>query len=172
MAFGVLMGAFAIGNLVGLAVAASTPRPSSATMRVVVLGFLGTCGAVVTSLGVITHLGIDVVVLAALGGGNGYLAIVLFTWVQSRTPPELLGRTVSIVTFAGIGLVSVSQAGAGAIARWDLEAMFTISGLFVLATTVWAATRPGLQALTAGLSAECPSPISNSTATPKKEPTP
>jgi hypothetical protein len=150
-AFGVLMGAFAIGNLGGLVVAGATRPPSSATMRGVVLGFLSAYGIVVMSLGVITHLGLDAILLATLGAGNGYLAITLFTWVQGRTPPELLGRTVSVVTFAGIGLVSVSQAAAGAVARWDLEALFTISGLFVLATTIWAATRPGLRALTDSL---------------------
>ena len=171
-AFGVLMGAFAIGNLVGLVVAASTPRPSSATMRAVVVGFLAANGVVVMSLGAVTHVGTDAVLLAALGGGNGYLAIVLFTWVQGRTPPELLGRTVSIVTFAGIGLVSVSQAAAGAIARWDLDALFAMSGLLVLATTVWAASRPGLQALTDSLGGVRPTAIPNFETTPEKEPTP
>lgn len=171
-AFGVLMGAFAIGNLGGLVVAASTGRPSSATMRAVVVGTLGAYGVVVMSLGAITHLGIDAVLLAALGGGNGYLAIVLFTWVQGRTPPELLGRTVSIVTFAGIGLVSVSQAAAGAVARWDLDVLFAVSGAFVLATTVRAATHPGLRALTDSLDDARPTSISNLEPIPEKEPTP
>lgn len=150
-AFGVLMGAFALGNLVGLVVAGSTRPPSSVAMRVVVLGFLGGNGVVVSSLGVINRLGVDAALLAALGAGNGYLAITLFTWVQGRTPPELLGRTISVVTFAGLGTVSVSQAAAGAVARWDLDALFATSGLLVLATTVRAATRPGLRSLTDSL---------------------
>lgn len=145
-AFGLLMGSFAIGNLVGLVVAGTTRPLSSRTMQVVVLGFLGAFGFVVASLGFVVHLGLDVALLAVLGAGNGYLAITMFTWVQGRTPPELLGRTISVVTFAGIGLVSASQAASGLVARWDLDALFAISGLLVLATTAWVATRPGLRA--------------------------
>ena len=153
MAFGVLMGAFAIGNLAGYLVAGAAPRPSSTTMRVIVVGVFTAFGATIASLGLLTHLWLDAGLLIALGVGNGYLAISLFTWVQARTPEDMLGRTMSLVTFSSIGLVSISQAAAGAFARWDLDGLFLISGGLVLAVTAWIATQPGLRAFTDSITA-------------------
>ncbi len=153
MAFGVLMGAFAIGNLTGYLVAGTAGHPSSATMRAIVLGVLAGFGAAIASFGVATHLWLDATLLAGLGVGNGYLAISLFTWIQARAPQDMLGRTMSLVTFASLGLVSISQAAAGAFARWDLDALFLFSGGLVLATTAWSTTRPGLRAFTDSLTA-------------------
>ncbi len=163
MAYGVLMGAFSIGNLAGYLVAGGSGQPSSATMRAIVLGVLASFGTVIASLGLATHLWFDASLLAGLGIGNGYLAISLFTWIQSRTHHDMLGRTMSLVTFASLGLVSISQAAAGALARWDLDALFLFSGGLTLATTAWSATRPGLRAFTDSLTADSP---------PDKEPNP
>ncbi len=153
MAFGVLMGAFAIGNLAGYLVAGAAPQPSSATMRVIVVGVFAAFGATIASLGLATHMWLDTGLLAALGVGNGYLAISLFTWVQARTPEDMLGRTMSLVTFSSLGLVSISQAAAGTIARWDLDGLFLFSGSLVLGATTWIATRPGLRAFTDSITA-------------------
>ncbi len=151
MAFGVLMGAFAVGNLAGYALAASTRPPSGRTMGAIVVGVLTCYGVVIASLSVVAQLGIDAVLLTGLGAGNGYLAITLFTWIQARTPHEILGRTVSLITFSSLGLVSVSQAAAGAVSRWNLDALFALSGCLVLATTAWAAAQPGFGTFTASL---------------------
>ena len=151
MAFGVLMGAFAAGNLAGYFVAGATRSPSSTTMRLIVLGVLTSYGAVVGSLSVITHTGLAAALLAGLGAGNGYLALTLFTWIQARTPEEMLGRTMSLVTFASLGLVSISQAVAGAVGKWDLDALFLLSGALVLGTAAVVADRPGLHAFTDSL---------------------
>ena len=151
MAFGVLMGAFAVGNLTGILVAGATRRPSSAVMRAIVVGVLAGFGAVIASLGVATNLWFDTALLAGLGVGNGYLGISLFTWIQARTPEDMLGRTMSLVTFASLGLVSISQAAAGMAARWDLDALFLLSGGLVLVTTAGCAIRPGLRAFTDNL---------------------
>jgi MFS family permease len=153
MAFGILMGAFAVGNLIGYVVAGGTEQPSSATMRAIVLSVLASFGAVIASLGLAIHLWVDSALLGALGLGNGYLAITLFTWIQARTPSDMLGRTMSLVTFASIGLVSISQATAGAVARWDLDALFLCSGGLVLTATAWSAGRPSFRAFTDSLTA-------------------
>jgi MFS family permease len=151
MAFGVLMGAFAGGNLAGYVLAAATRPPSSTTMRFVLLGDLAGYGAVIGSLGFLAHTGVDAALLVGLGAGNGYLALTLFTWIQARTAQEMLGRTMSLLTFASLGLVSISQAIAGGVGKWDLDALFLLSGALVLGTTAVVATRPGLRAFTDSL---------------------
>ena len=151
MAFGVLMAAFAAGNLGGYVLAGSTRPPSSATMRIVVVGVLAGYGAVIFVLSAIASTGVAAALLVGLGAGNGYLALTLFTWIQARTPHEMLGRTMSLLTFASLGLVSISQAVAGAVGKWDLDALFVLSGALVLGTTAVVATRPALRAFTDSL---------------------
>lgn len=156
LAFGVLMAGFAVGNLVGYVVAGTTGTPSSKTMARVVVGVLAGHGAVIATLGFVTNTVIGAGLLAGLGLGNGYLAISLFTWIQSRSPEEFLGRTMSMLTFASLGFVSMSQAAAGAVSRWDLDGLFLISGCLVMATTVWAAVNPNLRDFTDSLTAPRP----------------
>jgi hypothetical protein len=83
--------------------------------------------------------------LFLLGLGNGYIAIILFTWMQTRTPKEMLGRTMSILIFSNTGLVPVSQAISGAVSKWDLNLMFAFAGALVLLVTLWAVFQPELK---------------------------
>jgi hypothetical protein len=52
-----------------------------------------------------------------LGAGNGYIAILMFTWMQTNTPKDMLGRMMSMVMLAGNGLVPISQAISGAVIK-------------------------------------------------------
>lgn len=87
----------------------------------------------------------DFSLLFLLGLGNGYIAIILFTWIQTQTPREMLGRMMSILIFANTGLVPVSQAISGAISKWDLNLMFVSAGALVLLVTLWAVFQPQLK---------------------------
>ena len=97
------------------------------------------------SLGFIPSTGVDFGLLLMLGLGNGYIAIILFTWMQTRTPKEMLGRTMSLLMFSNTGLVPVSQAISGAVSKWDLNLLFVFAGALVLLVTLWAALQPELQ---------------------------
>jgi hypothetical protein len=88
---------------------------------------------------------VDFGLLLMLGLGNGYIAIILFTWMQTRTPKEMLGRTMSLLMFSNTGLVPVSQAISGAVSKWDLNLLFVFAGALVLLVTLWAALQPELQ---------------------------
>ena len=102
-------------------------------------------GGVIGSLGLIPSTGVDFGLLLMLGLGNGYIAIILFTWMQTRTPKEMLGRTMSLLMFSNTGLVPVSQAISGAVSKWDLNLLFVFAGALVLLVTLWAALQPELQ---------------------------
>lgn len=151
MAFGLLMGAFSVGNLVGYLLAGLLSRPSGRTIRILVVGLLGAFGAVVASLGLITEMWLDFGLLLVLGLGNGYLAIILFTWIQGSVSRGMLGRVMSLITFSSIGLVSVSQAISGAVGKWNLDILFVAAGALLLAATSWIALQPGLEVLSASL---------------------
>jgi MFS family permease len=147
MAFGLLMGAFSAGNLVGYLLAGSFNRPSGRAIRAIIVGVLMAFGAVICSLGLITQMWLDFGLLLLLGTGNGYLAIILFTWIQSRVSRSMLGRVMSLVTFSSLGLVSASQAISGAVGRWNLDILFLAAGGLVLAMTAWTVGHPSLGVL-------------------------
>jgi hypothetical protein len=54
-------------------------------------------------LSVVQLAGVDFSLLLLLGIGNGYFTIIIFTWMQTRTPKEMLGRMMSILMFSGTG---------------------------------------------------------------------
>lgn len=145
MAFGLLMSAYSGGNMAGYLAAGSLPSPSGLAMRVILIALLAGFGGVIASLGFIPSTWVDFGLLLMLGLGNGYIAIILFTWMQTRTPKEMLGRTMSLLMFSNTGLVPVSQAISGAVSKWDLNLLFVSAGALVLLVTLWAALQPELQ---------------------------
>jgi MFS family permease len=144
VAFGLLMSAYAGGNLIGYVIAGSLPRPGGTTMRVIMIVLLAAFGIVIGALGFIPYTWVDFCLLFLLGMGNGYIAIILFTWMQTRTPKEMLGRIMSIVMFSNTGLVPVSQAISGFVSKWDLTLLFASAGALVLLVTLLTAFQPGL----------------------------
>jgi MFS family permease len=150
-AFGVLMSAFAGGNLAGFLLAGFLPRPGGDKMRWIVLLVTGSFGLVIGLLGLIPYTWLDFALLLVLGLGNGYIAILMMTWMQTRTPKEMLGRMMSLLMFSSTGLVPISQAIAGVLSKWNLTMLFLIPGLLVVLVTFWAAFQPELKGFSAGL---------------------
>jgi hypothetical protein len=103
-------------------------------------------GAVIAAMGFIASTWVDFGLLCLLGLGNGYIAIILLTWLQVRTPKEMLGRMMSILVFSGTGLVPLSQGISGAVGKHSLELLFVSAGALVLLVTLWAAFQPGMRA--------------------------
>jgi MFS family permease len=152
VAFGLLMSAFAGGNLVGFILAGALPRPGGLVMRVIIISMLGSFGVVIGCLGFITSTWLDFGLLLVLGFGNGYVAINLFTWMQRRTPKEMLGRMMSILLFSSTGLVPVSQAISGAVSKWNLDILFVAAGSTVVLITIISSRHPGMKAFSDSLS--------------------
>ncbi len=145
VAFGLLMSAYAGGNMAGFMAAGLFRRPGGTTMQIILISLLLAFGLVIGSLGLVPYTWVDFTTLLLTGMGNGYIAIILFTWIQLRTPKEMLGRVMSIVLFSSFGLVPVSQAISGFVSKWNLTLLFVGSGLMVLVITVWAAFRPEMR---------------------------
>jgi len=154
VAFGLLMSAYAGGNLLGYLAAGSLPKAGGPAMRVFILLLLTAFGVVIGSLGFLRSTGVDFTLMLLLGVGNGYLSILLFTWMQTRTPREMLGRMMSILSFSNIGLVPIAQAISGAVSKWSLTALFAIAGALVLVVTLWTAFQPALTEFSESLTAK------------------
>jgi hypothetical protein len=96
---------------------------------------------------------LDIGLNLILGMGNGYIAILMFTWMQTRTPKDMLGRMMSMVMLSSTGLVPISQAISGAVSKWSLTALFVSAGVLIILVTLWAAPQPGLKTFSESLTA-------------------
>ena len=145
VAFGLLMSAFAGGSLVGILLAGILPRPKGKGMSAFLILLLVSFGVSLGLFGFIRSTWLDFALMLLLGAGNGYVAILMFTWMQTNTPKDMLGRMMSMVMLAGNGLVPISQAISGAVIKWNLEALFVSAGALIVLVSLWAATQPGLK---------------------------
>lgn len=151
VAFGLLMSAYAGGNLAGYLLAGSLPRPNGAVMRVFLLALLAVFGLVLGSFGFIRSTWLDFGLMLMLGLGNGYISIIMFTWMQVRTPKQMLGRMMSMLMLSNTGLVPISQAISGAVSKWSLTALFAFAGGLILVLTLFTAPQPGLKTFSNGM---------------------
>ena len=150
-AFSLLMSALAGGNFFGYLFAGSLPRPHASRMRWIVILLFAWFGVVIGSLGFIPYTWVDFGLLLLLGLGNGYSAVLSITWIQTRTPKEMLGRMMSLLMVASTGLFPISQAIAGALSKWNLTLLFAVPGVLVLLMTVWIAFQPELKEFSVSL---------------------
>ena len=138
-AFGLLISAYGLGNLIGIVVAGSSRRPSSRTFSWLILALFAGFGAVISALAFITTVWVGVALLAVLGVGNGYVAVVLMTLLQRITPAAMLGRVMSLVMLAMLGVTPISTAVSGAVLSLGPDVLFVACGAGMLAITACAA---------------------------------
>ncbi len=137
-AYGMLLAAFAIGNLGGI-LGSSAIKIKPDNLGPMFVAIIGAFGLGMAAIGFIYSVWIGSAILFLLGIMNGYVSIVLITQLQKRTPPDMLGRLMSLVMFAGVGLVPISQALSGALLKISIEGVFVGSGILILAIAVMAA---------------------------------
>jgi len=74
---------------------------------------------------------------------GGFMQVSVFTWIQQRVPPALLGRAMSLFMFIFMGLAPISAAVTGWVMKSiTLPQLFAASGgtLVVLAALAWVLT--------------------------------
>jgi MFS family permease len=152
LAFGLLVSGLAGGNLGGYLLAAQLPRPGGKAIRNLLLAGLALFSLAIGSLSYIRITAVILVFVFLLGLGNGYITILILTWIQSRTPREMLGRMMSMLMLTTSGLSPVSQAFSGALTKWSISALFLLSGGGLLLVTIWTAFQPALAVISDGLS--------------------
>ena len=96
---------------------------------------------VIASIGFLHHLWTVAGVFAAMAAGAGFLNIQLVSWFQQRVDRAVLGRVMSVMMFAALGLMPVSLAVAGVALNWSLPATFAGAGALMLVVTAFAATQ-------------------------------
>jgi len=138
-AFGIIMSAYGGGNLLGILSAGSLPKPDAGLLNGLIVGLFAIFGLALAAFAFVSSTWVAFGMLLVLGIGNGYFAITLITLLQQHTPSDRIGRIMSLVLFANVGLVPISQALSGLIIKFDLAGLFIGAGTLMVMLAGWAA---------------------------------
>ncbi|WP_035374837.1 MFS transporter [Pseudoduganella violaceinigra] len=139
-AFGMLMAAHGAGMLAGMAFSGMTAKLNAGKpvrIGLLALSVDAMAGLLVMPLGLITAAWQGGLLLLSLGALVGLVQVAVFTWLQKRVQPQMMGRIMSIFMFILFGLAPLSSTATGWILQQaTLPQMFLGSGavLVVCAT--------------------------------------
>lgn len=137
-AFGQLLAVHGAGALLGMVLAIRRWRLGALGPTLLLAD--GLIGALVMPLGQVQTLWQGALLMAPLGLLAGYLQVTVFSWLQQRVAPALMGRTMALFMAIVMGLPPLAAAATGALLRWlSLPAVFMAAGVALLAVAVLAA---------------------------------
>ena len=138
---GWFLGANGAGMLLGMAAAALLGKHlTGMRFGTMILLVDAAAGVLVAALGSGSHAWVVAALLLGIGALSGFLQITVYTWIQRRVPPAMMGRAMSIFMFIFMGLAPLSAVGAGALLTWiALPTLFLGGGLLLvaLAAAAW-----------------------------------
>lgn len=131
-ALGLLYAAWGAGSVGGVLAAGSMKRPQR--FGSVVIGLLSAMGIGLAAIGIAPSLALIGVIALALGATNGYINVVVIAWVQGRTDPAMLGRTMSFLMLGSVVAAPLSLAIAAVVVDSHATALFVGAGLLLVAS--------------------------------------
>ena len=138
---GTLVAAWGLGQLAGTVAATVTGLPRR--WGLLIIGMALAEGAAFALLGLVPRYLVAVGLLALLGVGVAYSSdVALPTFVQSRTPPELLGKVSSLIELPRATLAPVSVAVLGVLATADVRWAFLAAAVPMLLAGLALAASP------------------------------
>lgn len=153
-AFGVVISAFGGGNFLGILLAGVLPKPAPQRLGTVLLLVVSIIGVGLAALGFATSTAIAALTALIIGIAEGYILIMFTTWLQDRTPQRMLGRMMSLLTFAAIGLIPISTALSGVLIELNTTGLFVGAGALLVLTVIIAAHNPEVRTMGVGLPVE------------------
>lgn len=144
-AYGTFISCFGGGALGGMILAGTLKHPRRRGLMLLSVAAAQAVGLAL--LGVLHGFAAVVIILALMGFGGGLVNVTLASWMQARVERALLGRVMSVLMFAALGLVPISYVIAGAVAQLHLDLMFVAAGAGMLLVTLVAAADKGARAI-------------------------
>lgn len=139
-AFGIMSAGFGAGALLGMAGAGSMGTPRHRGLRGIAVITVFTAGTAL--LPTASSIAIAVILIAAMGAGSGFINVLFVPWLQMRPAPAMLGRIMSLVMFASVGLAPIAYAVSGWVASFGLTWLFLGGGALLFATALYTALSP------------------------------
>lgn len=141
-AYGTVISAFGGGNLLGISLTSSLIQVLRKHLGALMVAVIACFGLALGLMGMVSSTLVACVILLIIGVGNGVLEITVVTSIQRMTPKEMLGRVMSLILLAGVGLVPISQALSGAFIKLSLTGLFVGAGILMLLVAIWLALQP------------------------------
>lgn len=136
-AYGIILSGYAGGNLLGLLVAGALPKPGRRVLEWFMVALFAVFAVGLGAMGWIRLTWLAALDMFVMGALNGYISILLITALQRKTPPEMLGRLMSLILFANMAFMPLSQAATGAALRWNVPAVYLSAAALLLALTLY-----------------------------------
>ena len=147
-ALGAMLGAHGAGTLLGLGLAGARPRWRLGTLGMTLLVMDVLIGLLLMPLGRVTTPLLGVGLLLAIGTLGGFMQVLIFSWIQQRVAPAMMGRAMSLFMFIFVGLGPLSGVATGALLRWmPVEMLFAAAGLLLSALALGAMLAPRMRRL-------------------------
>jgi len=148
-AFGGLLAAYGAGTLAGMLVSGARPHWRAVNLGLTILLVDALVGLLFMPMGHIGALWQGVALLGAIGVLGGYMQVTVFTWIQRRVAPALLGRAMSVFMFIYMGLAPLSSAATGWLLRSiSLPTLFTAAGAALVGLVLLALIGPSMRQVT------------------------
>jgi MFS family permease len=147
-AYGLLMSSHSGGALLGIILAGWLPLPQAKKLGLMVLVLDSIEGATLVLLGFANETIYGMIILFNMGVIGGFLQIFFMTWIQKRIPQDMLGRIMSVIIFANMGLAPISAALSGYIVEYvGLTVLFAGSGGLFATVAVLSMFSPSIRAM-------------------------
>lgn len=141
--FGASAGA---GAVIGSLFAGFFARPSAAFYGPMFMGIAAFRGLTMLLLGYVTDMTGVMVLFGCFGLFMGYTMVFFSTWMQMRVELRLLGRMMSVMMFAMMGVAPISAAFWGwGIDAWGLQALYYISGAAMMVVAIGGMFSPAIR---------------------------
>jgi MFS family permease len=142
-AYGAMLSAFAVGMLIGTLVAGAVRTQHSGQITLYLLAMQG---LLMAAIGFAPTLIAACGLWLLIGCGSGFGNVHVITITQKHITKEMIGRVMSVIVLAEVGLGPISNALAGVLADLNLTVLFVLAGGLLTLTAVLAATNPDVRA--------------------------
>ncbi len=140
LAYGIVLSAFGGAALAGAVLAGSLGARIRMSLAIPATAVALAIGTIL--IGLAPNVWAVTLAAVPLGAGVGVLQVSGMAWLQRRSDPDYLGRVMSLVMFAVMGLTPVSYAVAGAVAESGTAILFVGAGVAMVALAVLTALSP------------------------------
>jgi MFS family permease len=141
-AYGLIVSSFGGGSLLGIILVSVLPAPKSKWAFRILLIVTCAMGVGLMLMSIVTLTGVAALIALLAGVGGGYILVMVVTWLQKRAPQTMLGRVMSLLTFATLGLNPFAMALAGALSKLSVSDLLFGSGALLSSIALITALSP------------------------------
>ena len=145
VALGIMNSAWGGGGLLGALAPSLFPNLPRLGVLMLILGTIQ--GMSLMLLGFVPNVVLASITIVVLGFCTGFFIVTEITWIQKRTPPEKLGRIMSLRMLSSFGIAPFSYALAGLLVNLNLTILFSLTSCVILTFMAWLAANPSVRAI-------------------------